>query len=143
MQGTKYNVPSTRYEVDSEARIETQETRLIALCYEIRLVYEFPLLHSSISVRGSILRKVSSIKYQVQSTLPAAGRQVPRFFRNRILVHIGIPTSSFFNPHSAFDIKKSSKYPACGRQASTKYKVPSTMYKVEIRDCTKYLILAT
>jgi len=62
--GTMYEVPSTKYEVDSEAKIENQETCLttgrldsFALCYEIHMVYEFPLLHSSISVRRSILKR--------------------------------------------------------------------------------------
>ncbi len=62
VQCTKYEVPSTKYE-DSEARIENQEIRLIGLCYEIHMVYEFPLLHSSIGVRRSILKK-----YQVVSS---------------------------------------------------------------------------
>jgi hypothetical protein len=62
VQGTKYNVPSTRYEVDSEAcgrqaRAEIQETRLTTLCYEIRMVYEFSLHHSSFGVRHSTLKK--------------------------------------------------------------------------------------
>ena len=45
------------YKVGSEPRIEKQETRLIALRYEIRVIHEFPLLHSSISVRYSTLAR--------------------------------------------------------------------------------------
>jgi hypothetical protein len=38
-----------------QARAERQEIRFNALCYEIRLVYEFSLHHSSFGVRHSIL----------------------------------------------------------------------------------------
>jgi hypothetical protein len=54
----RYNVPCTKYEVQSRQRAEKQETRLIALYYEIRMVYEFSLLqHSALDVRYSTLKK--------------------------------------------------------------------------------------
>ena len=64
-----YEVQSTKYKVRSILRCKRLETRnlpggrqarLSALCYEIRVVYEFSLLHSSIRVQRSILKKVSS-----------------------------------------------------------------------------------
>ena len=48
------------YEVYLETRAEKQETRLIWLCYEIRMVFEFSLLHSSIGVWCSKLKVSSS-----------------------------------------------------------------------------------
>ena len=49
---------------------------LSALYNEIRVLYEFQLLHSSISVQRSTLARICT-KYQVQCTPPSAGRQDP------------------------------------------------------------------
>jgi hypothetical protein len=67
VQSTKYKVPSTKYDVPSRLRGKSRDTRNVttALCYEIRLVYEFSHLHSPIGVRHSTLKKVSSSQYQV------------------------------------------------------------------------------
>jgi hypothetical protein len=64
MQERLYEVPSIMYQVGSEVRAEIQETRLYSWCYEIRMIHEFQLQHSSIGVQRSTLNKyqVTSIK---------------------------------------------------------------------------------
>jgi hypothetical protein len=53
-----------------QARAEIQETRLIALCYKIRVVHEFSILHSPIGVRYSILKR--SEKQEARTEINAA-----------------------------------------------------------------------
>ena len=64
MQEQLYQVRSTMYQVGSEVRTEKQESRLYSWCYEIRMIHEFQLQHSSIGVQRSTLNKyqVTSIK---------------------------------------------------------------------------------
>jgi hypothetical protein len=54
---TKYNVPrlSRSKSRDTRDLSDDRQVRLIGLCYEIRMVYEFPLLHSSFFIRSSTL----------------------------------------------------------------------------------------
>ena len=85
------------YKVDSEARIERQETRLIALWYEIRVIHEFQLLQSPIGDRRSTLKK-------------EAGAENHETRLNCVVLRdsfgLRIFTSSFSNRRSIFDIKK-------------------------------------
>ena len=53
------------YKVGSEPRIEKQETRLIALRYEIRVIHELPLLNSALGIQYSTLKKKRETRYKI------------------------------------------------------------------------------